>query len=120
MNICMEYLYRDAGNYKNWGAVVFSNPGNISAKMAEKMANDALIDQSYFVAEKIGVPDLHFSSYNAELDHNWHEFYAFSETDVAADDRHGRSVEELIQYIKAMTANEADEKCFAVPQVTCR
>ncbi len=25
MNIAFEYLYRDAGNYKNWNTVVFSN-----------------------------------------------------------------------------------------------
>lgn len=101
MNIRMEYLYRDAGNYKNWGAVVFSNPDGISAEMAEKMANEALIDQSYFVATEIEVPDLHFSSYSADLDHNWHEFHVFTETDDPADDKLGRNIEELIQCIRA-------------------
>ncbi len=101
MNICMEYLYRDAGNYKNWGAVVFSNPNGISAEVAEKLAHEFLIDQSYFVATEIEVPDLHFSSYNADLDHNWHEFHAFTKTNDPADDKLGRNIEELIQRMKA-------------------
>ncbi len=103
MNIRMEYLYRDAGNYKNWGTVVFSNPEDISAEMAVKMANEALIDQSYFVATEIEVPDLHFPSYNADLDHNWHEFYAFTETDDPTDDKLGRNIGELIQCIRVHT-----------------
>ena len=28
MNLRMDYLYRDAGNYKNWGEVVFANPAS--------------------------------------------------------------------------------------------
>lgn len=97
----MEYLYRDAGNYKNWGAVVFSNPDAISAELAEKMASEALIDQSYFVATEIEVPDLHFPFYSADLDHDWHEFQAFTETDDPADDKLDRNIQELIQCIKA-------------------
>jgi hypothetical protein len=38
MSVRFEYLYRDAGNFKNWGEVVFFNPLNINAVLAMAMA----------------------------------------------------------------------------------
>jgi len=37
MNVRFEYLYRDAGNFKNWGEIVFFNPLNINAVLAAAM-----------------------------------------------------------------------------------
>ena len=45
MNIRMDYLYRDAGNYKNWGEVVFSNPSHLPLNHIEKMATEALLER---------------------------------------------------------------------------
>lgn len=62
MNVRFEYLYRDAGNFKNWGEVVFANPRNICADHVAAMAEKALrIDNLYFVASEVNVPDLHFA-----------------------------------------------------------
>jgi len=97
MNIRFEYLYRDAGNFKNWGSVVFSNPNSISAKKAASLAATVLIDQIYFVANKVGVPDLHFHDHNSELDHGWHEVFAFQSTEELVNDPQKRSVEEFIE-----------------------
>lgn len=33
MNIQLSYLYRDGGNYKFWGSVVFDNPNKVSADL---------------------------------------------------------------------------------------
>lgn len=59
MNVRFEYLYRDAGNFKNWGEVIFSNPLNFNIKFIALMAEKILIEQPYFVAINAGIPDLH-------------------------------------------------------------
>ncbi len=100
MNIRLEYLYRDAGNFKNWGEVVFSNPLNINTELITLMAEKVLIEQPYFVAINAGVPDLHFKDYNEQIDHNWHEIYAFQSTDDAPNDSQGRNIEEFIESLR--------------------
>lgn len=100
MNVRFEYLYRDAGNFKNWGEVVFSNPRNINADLVAEMAEKILIDHAYFVASKAGVPDLHFVEHDEELDHDWHEVNAFQATDDATNDPQGRDVEEFVESLQ--------------------
>ena len=46
MNVRFEYLYRDAGNFKNWGELVFSNPHNINVDRVKSIAANVLIDQA--------------------------------------------------------------------------
>lgn len=100
MNIRFEYLYRDGGNFKNWGEVVFLNPRHVSADIVMSMAKNALIDQAYFVANKAGVPDLHFREYDEQLDHGWHETHAFQSTDDAPNDPQSRNIEEFIESLR--------------------
>lgn len=101
MNIRLEYLYRDAGNYKNWGNVVFSNPNSIPIDRAEKFVSDALIDHQYFLAKSVGLPDLHFPEFNADLDFLFHEFHALASTDESPDDLQGRSIDQMIDSLRA-------------------
>jgi hypothetical protein len=101
MNIRFEYLYRDAGNFKNWGEVVFSNPHDVSAEIAASMAENVLIDRAFFVASKAGVPDLHFPEYNEERDHGWHEAHAFLPTDEPSNDAQARSIDEFLESLRA-------------------
>ncbi len=100
MNIRFEYLYRDAGNFKNWGEIVFSNPHNLNADFVSTMAEKILIDGAYFVASKAGVLDLHVETYDEDLDHGWHEFYSFQSTDEAPNDPQERNVEEFIKSLQ--------------------
>lgn len=101
MNVLFEYLYRDAGNYKNWGEVVFSNPHDIPADTIASMAEQVLIDRAFFVATKADVPDLHFSEHNEELDHGWHEVHAFRPTDAPPNDVRARNIEEFIKSLRS-------------------
>jgi hypothetical protein len=101
MNVRFEYLYRDAGNFKNWGELVFSNPHNINVNLVKSMAENVLIDQAYFVASKADVPDLHFKEYNDQLDHGWHEFHAVIQTEEATNDPLGRNIEEFIESLQS-------------------
>lgn len=100
MSIRFEYLYRDAGNNKNWGEVVFANPRHLSAKAIAEMAAEALIDEYFFVARKVGVRNVHFPDYDDELDHGWHEVHAFVGTSEAPTDEEQRDIEEFIEAIR--------------------
>lgn len=100
MNVRFEYLYRDAGNFKNWGELVFSNPHNINVDTVKSIAANVLIDHSYFVASMADVPDLHFKEYNEQLDHGWHEVHTFKPTKEAPNDLHGRNIEEFIESLR--------------------
>lgn len=75
-----EYLYRDAGNFKAWGALLLE--GELSEDDIARMT--ARFDEGMlFVAEQICVPALCETLWrecqcdpSAEMDHVWHEFNA--------------------------------------------
>ncbi|HBA60924.1 MAG TPA: hypothetical protein DCZ92_08905 [Elusimicrobia bacterium] len=73
MNTLLEYLYRDASNYKQHGSVVLQ--GAISLKDIQPL----LIDGEYFIPSQAGLPDLQHKfkdqgfEYPTEDDHAWHE-----------------------------------------------
>lgn len=100
MNVRFEYLYRDAGNFKNWGEVVFANPRNISTERVAEMAENVLIDHAYFVASNAGVPDLHFTERDDEIDHDWHEVHSFQSTNDDPNDSQSRDIEEFIESLR--------------------
>ena len=72
-NIQLSYLYRDGGNYKKFGSVVFCNPSNIDLSIVEKRIKSHLIDGSWFYAHLWQLPDLRFIDLN-DNDPTWHEF----------------------------------------------
>jgi len=104
MNIRFEYLYRDAGNFKKWGEIIFSNPNNIDIELVESMAKKVLIDESYFVANKANIPDLHFEHYNEQLDHGWHEMHTFQSTNETPNDQHQRTIDEFFHSLQEASA----------------
>jgi hypothetical protein len=73
MNTLLEYLYRDASNYKQHGSVVMQ--GALSLKDICHL----LIDGEYFIPSQAGLPDLQHKfrdqgfEYPNEDDHTWHE-----------------------------------------------
>ncbi|MBI2289826.1 MAG: hypothetical protein HYU73_05710 [Betaproteobacteria bacterium] len=100
MNVRFEYLYRDSGNFKNWGEVVFSNPRGVPANIVGAMAEQVLIDRTFFSAAKADVPDLHFADHNEDLDHGWHETHAFLPTDEPSNDVRNRNIEEFVESLR--------------------
>lgn len=100
MNIRFEYIYRDAGNFKNWGEVVFANPNNLKPDVIDSIVENLLIEKLYFVADKVRVPDLHFEEHNPQLDHDWHEMQSFSLTEEAPNDLLSRDIEGFIESLK--------------------
>ena len=78
-NYCvLEYLYRDAANYKAWGSLLlsgFPSQENIAALRA------CMESGEYFVAEQVGIPPLYdelwkLSDGPTSDDHALHEFVA--------------------------------------------
>jgi hypothetical protein len=103
MNICLHYLYRDAGNYKNWGEVVFTNKTNIELGLLEKSVRKILIDGEFFIAEMADLKKLNFSNYIAELDHDWHEFDSFNVTEEEISDKNKRDIVDFIESLHFAT-----------------
>jgi len=80
MNTLLEYLYRDASNYKQHGSVVLQ--GTISPKDIRPL----LIDGEYFIPSQVGLPDLQHKfrdqgvDYPTGDDHAWHEIASMRPT----------------------------------------
>jgi hypothetical protein len=84
-NIKFNYLYRDAGNYKNFNSIIFDNLQNIELSKVETQINSKLISHHWFYADQWQVPDLHSGLWDNEVDHTFHEFESVEYTDEAAD-----------------------------------
>jgi hypothetical protein len=79
-NLKFEYLYRDAGNYKQFGCVVLKNPTQIRPDTAKDIIKPYLIDGEFFYPDKVQVPRLENYEFEPEMDHDWYEFVKFSTT----------------------------------------
>jgi hypothetical protein len=99
MNIEFSYLYRDAGNFKNFGTVVFANKNQTSLEKLNEMIKQRLIDEMYFDAFNASVPSLFFDDYDEELDHDWHEFENVKEVEMPANDSLQRDITTFIKLL---------------------
>jgi len=82
-NLKFEYLYRDAGNYKQFGSIILSNPHGLTPEQATEKLLQNLVDEAFFDPIKVNVPLLEKYDFDPELDHGWYEFDLFSETSEA-------------------------------------
>ena len=103
MNVCLNYLYRDAGNFKNWGEVIFTNKTDMEWNLLELQIRNILIDGEFFIAEIIDLKKLKFSKYIEELDHDWHEFHSVENTEEASNDKNKRDIVDFIEHLKYAT-----------------
>jgi hypothetical protein len=93
--IRLNYRYRDAHNYKEFGSMVFSNPTGLSVEDATALLRNKLISEEFFVPQDWGLAGLLSQPFNPEVDHEWHEFEEFEETAEAATDE--RDVLEFLE-----------------------
>lgn len=100
MNILIEYLYRDAGNNKIWGEVIFSNKINFDVSILEANIKNGLIDGEFFVAEDVCLPSLYFARHDEELDHGWHEYFSIKKTANRSNDYLNRDISDFIRMLK--------------------
>ncbi len=101
-NVRFNYLYRDAGNYKSYGSVVFKNPNNLLLAKIDSRLRKVFFQGEFFIAEQIGVPDV-FLYLNDDIsvdDHCFHEFESVEETTEAPTDPRGRSITGFIKKVE--------------------
>jgi hypothetical protein len=84
-NIKFNYLYRDGGNYKNYSSVIFDNPGNVDLSDLGALIKSKLIFGEWFYVDEWKLPDLHFATWDNEIDHTFNEFENVEYTDEAAN-----------------------------------
>lgn len=84
MNIQFCYLYRDAGNYKLFDHIVFSNRKDYTISQIEQKIRSLLISETYFSPEQWNIPRLKFDRFDPKLDHEWHEFEMVDYTEESA------------------------------------
>jgi len=74
MNTQLEYLYRDASNYKEWGRVAFR--GGCDASLRHRLSV-ALDTGEFFVAHQVRLPELFFE--DGRIDGDDHCFHELTE-----------------------------------------
>ena len=98
-NVEFVYLYRDGGNYKKWGRVVFEPICATAILSSGEGLRHAFLQDGLFIASQIRVPEV-FLYADGEFsfdDHCYHEFERARATSESADDAHYRSPEFLIR-----------------------
>jgi hypothetical protein len=101
-NIKFSYLYRDAGNYKKWANVVFSNTRGLPVESIRNNLERSFLQDGLFIAHQVRVPDAFFAVGRDSTvdDHCFHEFDAVATTLEIPDDLHARSIDQFIAEVK--------------------
>jgi hypothetical protein len=95
-NVKFAYLYRDAGNYKEWATVVFSNPAHLTPSAITSDLKRAFLPDGLFIAHQICVPEvLPYGNLTLD-DHCFHEFDSVELTTDPPNDRLERSIGEFL------------------------
>lgn len=100
-NIKFQYLYRDGGNYKSWGDVVFDNPDAVSIEAIKNSLHNALLPDGLFVTRQIRIPERFLTDYYPPSidDHCFHEFYSVEVTDISPTDHQRRSIRQFLSEV---------------------
>ncbi len=103
-NIKFKYLYRDAGNYKNYGFRVFRNPDNLPLGEIEKEIKAAFLDGLYFISEQIGLPELFHDDYPTMDDVSFHEYDG---SELSAEEVADSSVQTIKEFVDKVLQESA-------------
>jgi hypothetical protein len=101
-NIKFSYLYRDAGNYKKWADVVFSNPDGLAPEAVIKVLKDAFLQDGLFIARQIRIPEAFlFDQGDATSDdHCFHELGSVEASLEVPSDSYSRSIDQFIAEVE--------------------
>ena len=97
-NIRFAYMYRDAGNYKLHGEVIFSNEKQIAVDEIRKQIHSFLSDGLFFIARQVHVEERFFDVVSHD-DHPWHEVVTVEATSDPTFDpvpEHKRDIAEFL------------------------
>jgi hypothetical protein len=98
LNVKFEYLYRDAGNYKVYGHVIFSN----QEKLTKLEIKERLKSFEFFNPKDLKIPRLRHADlpYDTDLDHSWNEYSTVEETNDSPTDK--RSISEFLNELLSL------------------
>lgn len=109
-NVAVNYMYRDASNYKCHETVIFENPRGVSVSELWRRINEALREvmlfeeQPIFRPEWVGLPTVFLFAqpgYSKNKDdHEWHELVEIEETDALPTLGEGSSICEFIEALR--------------------
>lgn len=82
MNTIIEYLYRDASNYKRWNRVIIG--GEMTQENLRRI-EAKLFDCEYFVPHDVGLPEHRIvSDYRTDDDHCWFEWQTYDDAELTS------------------------------------
>ena len=94
MNTRLEYLYRDASNFKNLGEIVFA--GEFDDALLNRLRT-SFHEGDWFIASQVRIPDLYFIEYPInDDDHCWHEFSQLTATGDEPNDSEMRTFADFV------------------------
>ena len=97
MNTRFIYLYRDAGNSKQWGEVIFAGPPDDRSRLMRSFESG-----EFFIAGQIRLPERFFGGESCEThDHCFHEFDSVEPTIDLPTDSLKRSFAEFVAEVEA-------------------
>jgi len=104
VNTEIEYLYRDASNYKKWNTAVLI--GELS-EADQQTILDCLQDGEYFIPSQVGLDEERFGSWT-EDDHRWFELEPGFATPTSYPITCGLTCAQLVENFKAAKGNWDD------------
>ena len=101
-NVRFNYLYRDASNYLQRGAVVFADANDFRLPDVEVRLRRALMSDGTFAAHQLRLPELFLFVEGAPSpdDHCLHEFFGLEATADQPDDRFNRRFPEFLNEVE--------------------
>lgn len=100
--IRFNYLYRDASNYKRWGAVIFSNPQGLTVERIEESLRNVFDQGELFIAHQLGLPELfpYITEPICEDDHCYHEYESVELMNRSSTCFGVRTIDELLDKVR--------------------
>lgn len=104
MNVEFNYRYRDFGNFKKYGSVVFGNRAGIPLEKIHQALLQLTGDEEAFVASELAIPEMFFTEfpYSPRLDWEMHEYCGVSETNAQVDDTLLRDISDLLAQMEVL------------------
>lgn len=96
-NLLISYLYRDEGNYKSFGTVVFANKTNVAPEVVEKQLRAMTISTEFFYPTSWGFPLLEHQEST-----DWSEIDGVEDTVLEPTDK--RDVADYLRSLQQKTA----------------
>ena len=100
--IKFNYLYRDGGNYKSWGEVIFTNPNHLTLQEIDKCLRLAFDQEIFFIASQVSIPEvfLYGNTSLNEDDHCFHEYDSVELINELLSSFPQKSISQFLEQVK--------------------